>query len=594
MKKFAIFFLAIAVTFLLVACNAVKPDDGGQGGNTEPPAYEPHVTHVDGDGDGRCDLCLAVMPKNECSVHMDDDGDGKCDICGKSLAPTHTVHMDDDEDGKCDICGQPVGGGNTQPPAPTHTVHMDDDEDGACDVCGQRLKLSADGWYTLVQKIEEGVDVTENYLLYSLRVEGSKATLYVTDVCGRTETAYDAQTTSDSLVLKQGFRTQSYLVGSDGSLFFDGLQNGKSVTLRLSLEKSYTLPADSGEVAFTGELFGDDINENFYNYCPTVMFEGNDVMHVWYCSNEISGNVTDHVAYRKGQLSSDGKWTFSEKKLVLSPSENTWDARHVCDPSVVKGKFAYKGAQYSYLMAYLGCESSDCTANEVGLAVANSPEGPWVKYEGAFCNFHTSVDYTATAWGYGQPSLVSVDKGGKVILFYTKGIYSGTYTQAEMWDLSNLDAPVKLKENKLTDGGSVEVFNNADFAYDPSTNSFYCVKEDHIAGGWYPTDGGVNWISGSVSVFYAMMGDNDALVGDSLFKANPWTKVSTVGESLTGFKRNHNAGIATDEYGWIVDGSKIPVVYTMSLLASQFPDWEAHGQWPALHTYRLHGAVIYR
>jgi len=28
---------------------------------------------------------------------------------------------------------------------------------------------------------------------------------------------------------------------------------------------------DKGDVVFTDELFGDDIEQNFYNYCPSVM-----------------------------------------------------------------------------------------------------------------------------------------------------------------------------------------------------------------------------------------------------------------------------------------------------------------------------------
>ena len=35
-------------------------------------------------------------------THIDEDGNGKCDICDKAM-PAHT-HTDEDCDGKCDIC----------------------------------------------------------------------------------------------------------------------------------------------------------------------------------------------------------------------------------------------------------------------------------------------------------------------------------------------------------------------------------------------------------------------------------------------------------------------------------------------------------
>lgn len=43
------------------------------------------------------------------------------------------------------------------------------------------------------------------------------------------------------------------------------------------------------------------------------------------------------------------------------------------------GEFAYEGETYGYLMAFLGCARTDCQVNEVGLAVAKTPEGPWKK-----------------------------------------------------------------------------------------------------------------------------------------------------------------------------------------------------------------------
>jgi|GEM_PF-284092 len=484
------------------------------------------------------------------------------------------------------------GGGST------HSVHMDDDGDGVCDICGERLAATVgeyDGSYKLTEKIVDGRDMTGTYVLNKLEIEGAQAVWYEVDIAGVSQTNFTCDASLDGVTLSVGFRELAFSYDKEGeSLVYSGRYGGHNLQLTFVIDKTQPSETESGQVNFNDQLFGDDINENFYNYCPSIMIEGNDTMHIWYCSNEISGNVTDFIAYRKGKLTADGKWTFTEKKLVLSAGrDGEWDSRHACDPTVVKGKFEYNGENYNYLMAYLGCLTSNGAINEVGVAVAKKPEGPWVKYGGnPIANFRTSIEFNSSSWGYGQPSLVSVDRQGKVILFYTKGITSGTFTYAEMWDLSNLNAPVKMKEGKLADGGEIEVLNNADFAYDPVSGNFYCIKEDHIAGGWYPDDGGVNWIGGSVSLFCAGMKSTDEYVGDSLFAQAPWTKVTTVGKALTGFARNHNAGLVTDEYGWLMYGDRIPVVYTMSMLKTDFPDWEAGGQWPALHTYRLHGIVL--
>lgn len=216
-----------------------------------------------------------------------------------------------------------------------------------------------------------------------------------------------------------------------------------------------------------------------YNYCPSVMQEGENIRHIYYCANIADRAVIDAIAYRRG-IRVEGVWYWSPEQIVLTPSEKTfdyktfdwdgvdwsaqdwdkdvawdngaWDRRHVCDPSVIKGEFAYRGENYSYLMAYLGCYVAD-RDNEIGLAVSKSPAGPWVRVEyaadpekdvnhidglvsekdpwtrgnRAFIAFDASFEeyydsaaaQIAGAWGVGQPSLVSVDKKGKVLVFYT-------------------------------------------------------------------------------------------------------------------------------------------------------------------------------
>ncbi len=485
-------------------------------------------------------------------------------------------------------------------------------ENSVCTVCGEadpqvtvppvltdEEKVS--GWYTLTEKTVSGGDVTGNYLYNVLHLNGGNATWYETDLTGLKTTEATYTVSGDVIALRVGLKEYKFTYDPAAkTMDYSGKVNRKEVTMHFAFRENYTLPQGEGSVAFTDKLFGESLEENFYNYCPTILMEDASTMHIWYCANKDSGNVTDYIAYRKGTLHADGKWTFTEKQLVLSPGENAtdWDYRHVCDPSVVKGEFRYKGTQYNYLMAYLGCLPSDCTCNEVGIAVAQNPEGPWVKVDevNPIANYYESSFYDpsgAQYWGYGQPSLINVDKGGKVLLFYSKGLAT-TITQVELWDLSNLDDPKKLSEAELTNRGIVnasggsDVINNADFAYDPVTQRIYCIKEDF----GYPTDGGVNWITGSNTLFYVELKDDETTIGDTLFGEFDWNKTGAITSAATGYARNHNMGIVTDAYGWIMDSTKIPIVYTMSDLVTDHPDWEGGGQWPALHTYRLCGYVF--
>lgn len=450
--------------------------------------------------------------------------------------------------------------------------------------------IGQEGYYTLTQKTVAGVDITDSFLCNTIYLANGEAELYSVDFEGA-ETQTGTYTVSGGTVsIVIGIKTYNYTYDmATGSMTYSGKISKQQVVMTYTYDSTYQKGTVNSGVSFQGatELFGDDLSKNFYNYCPSVMMEGSDTMHIWYCANEISSNVTDYVAYRKGTLNDSGKWTFGERQLVLGPgASGTWDSRHTCDPSVVKGVFGWNGETYSYLMSYLGCKTSDCTKNEVGIAVAKNPEGPYVKVDtiNPIANFYTADDYKSNGWGYGQPSVISVDKQGKILLFYTVG--SGeTYVRVEEWDLSNLAAPQKLRTKAVSKMGTTGGFNNADFAYDPGLQRLYCIKEDTP----YPTDGGVNWISGSNTVCYVDLGDAGL---ETLFGEYMWSVLGTVNKTATGFDRNHNSGLMTDEYGRLLNSFKIPVVYTMSDLASAYPGWNGGGQWPALHTYRLHGYVF--
>ena len=335
---------------------------------------------------------------------------------------------------------------------------------------------------------------------------------------------------------------------------------------------------------------------NKYNYCPSYFIEDN-IAHVYYCTNKDEGNVTDYVGYRKGEVVNNKVKYSDNSQYVLTHGEmGSWDSRHACDPSVVKGEFKYHGEEYNYLMAYLGCVPSDCTQNETGIAVSKTPDGPWIKCdfkEDGVTKINPIVPFSdfscnETSWGTGQPSLVSVDKKGRVLLFTTVGATNGTFTNLREYDFSDIDNYKLLRERVSIniDGirgstGSASFINNADFGYDEVNKRIIMAKPRQFFG----TDGkSPSFIADTIDVYY--IDDTEGSeIGDVLFAGKNTTKIwkliGSVNESLTGFLRNHNTGLVTDEYKRIDSSSPLGVLFTRS-------DEDSGGQWSYLSTYRLY------
>ena len=297
--------------------------------------------------------------------------------------------------------------------------------------------------------------------------------------------------------------------------------------------------------------------------------------YVYYCTNKDSKRIVDYVGFRKGTVLSNGEIKWGAESRVLSPTSGSWDAMHTCDPSVIKGKFSYNSEEYYYLLAYLGCTSIDNQDNKVGLAVAKSPEGPFIKIgDKPFVDFTMDPSVSVFQWGVGQPSLVSQDKEGKVYLFYTRGDKDGTRTIVENWDLSNLNAPELIKRETLSHKGLVDlngggdIINNADFAYDPESGRFYASSDCHPM----PSDD-PNFISTHFRITSFDPGEG--------FSDITWTNEYQIGPDDTGFARNHNTGIVRDEYGYTLPGDEITVFYTRSLTG---PD--------SLWSYRIYNYTV--
>jgi hypothetical protein len=250
-----------------------------------------------------------------------------------------------------------------------------------------------------------------------------------------------------------------------------------------------------------------------YQYCPTNVNGA-----ILYCSNENNkGEVKDGI-YLNGTQ-------------VLATTSGAWDSAQVCDPSVISGNFAFNGSSYTYLMAYLGCATNDCTNNEIGFAVSNDLYN-WTKVGKIVSCVNDGF------WGVGQPALMNLKNDGMVYLFYTSGTAAKTTTYAQYLDCRDLNNIQNLGQVEITT--PYDFISNADFGY--ADGYLYMTCDTHPF-----SEGVLNFISDKQTVYKAAW--------SSSFKELPvlsWQIETVIDASQTGYAKNHNACFAKDGYGNLI------------------------------------------
>ena len=456
-----------------------------------------------------------------------------------------------------------------------------------------------DASYVFMSATDGDVDLTDDFVLYNADFAADGSVKVVINYLNMLQTRNGKYTVSGDVVTeKSEGKTYTYRIFGDILLTTfedDGAQI--SVTLTKKAADDDKVKA----VDFESVLFGDDINDTKkFNYCPAILTEtdagGNTVMHIWYCTNKDSGIIMDHIGYRTGVLQEDGKWLFSDEKIVLAPTEGTWDGRHTCDPAVIKGEFRMGGQTYNYLMAYLGCTTEDYQKNETGFAVAKDVGGPWVKVDSVnpIVPWYDDGDMATEQgkyeswqgtsriyWGTGMPSLVSIDGKGEVLLFYSSTLRG---TGVRRLDLSDIDHPVTKFTTSLSHNGIVNSrglkcnVGIADFAFDPVAKRLYVtgVTNDKL-----PEDVTKTLVnSHSLLAYVEGPGDMEAVCAALQSGSYKWNVVGYVGPSDTGWNRNHNPGMVRSALGYVPSSNKVGVVVSTG-----------NNDWPNenIFTYRLFG-----
>lgn len=454
------------------------------------------------------------------------------------------------------------------------------------------------GNYSLLSATQNGSDVTDSFGMYSVEFNGSNMNVFITylNTPERRKSTYSAT----NKTVTETYNGQKYTYTIDGDTLKTKYKDVDS-TIDIVLKKEVDPDTIDKSVDFESVLFGESINDvKKFNYCPAILTEVNDkgqtVMHIWYCTNKESGIIMDHIGYRTGVLQENGKWLFSDEQIVLAPTSGTWDSRHTCDPTVIKGEFKLNGETYNYLMSYLGCTTEDYQKNETGLAVAKNVGGPWVKVD----NLNPIVPWyddgdeeteqqkyesfkgtSKIYWGTGMPSLISVDGKGEVLLFYSSTLRG---TGVRRLDLSDLNNPKQVYVQSVNYNGAVNSQGMqctpgiADFAYDKTAKRLYVTATTNEKR---PPDVTKTLVSShSLLMYIDNVEDMNSACNLLLNGGYKWTVVGYIGPDETGWNRNHNPGLVKTDGGYIPDSSKIGVVVSTGNV-----DWANEN----IFTYRLFG-----
>ncbi|SER75001.1 hypothetical protein SAMN05216188_1155 [Lentzea xinjiangensis] len=166
-----------------------------------------------------------------------------------------------------------------------------------------------------------------------------------------------------------------------------------------------------------------------YNYAPAVMLDGGKV-RTWWCSQmDVAKPDGDDILYSEGP-SADGPFTPAHP--VLSGSSTSFDAKHTCDPSLIK-------IGDTYYMYYTGA-ARDNHANGSSVGVATSKDGVhWTRANGGQAILGTSNDIIReNTYGAGQQSALYLD-GWVYLLFTDTTGFAGATNGAGQYVLRSQD-----------------------------------------------------------------------------------------------------------------------------------------------------------
>lgn len=295
-----------------------------------------------------------------------------------------------------------------------------------------------------------------------------------------------------------------------------------------------------------------------YNYAPSFIQDEYGIRYGYICENRDPFEIVDYVYLYKGIPTKDG-YVWQPGTEVIAPSADGWDDCHICDPDVREFKTKWKGKTYTWIMTYLGVDQWDCNHNQIGLAVAENIEGPWIKFDG-----NPIVPYEGRdKWGTGQSTTI-VKNDSTILLFYHSTTENGPYAMREIIlnDLDNIRLGEEIKVPYLSANSYPAISKAKDKLFMVSE-----MRSDYYDKSQIPT-----WVGDLCRVAYIPLTEGDELNSDQWAKPqeDPWRVIHTITPEHSGFPRNHNPGFLTDTKGYLVDDNELVVYFTPAVMGS---DW---------------------
>ncbi len=177
-----------------------------------------------------------------------------------------------------------------------------------------------------------------------------------------------------------------------------------------------------------------------YRYGVTYLYGDDDIVHAYFaCVGTISGEW-DWISYRRSE---DGGTTWSEERIVLTPTQDSMDHFSNCDPGVVY----FNGYYY---LGYTSTLNEKGNCNNVFVARSKNPDGPFEKWNGSGWGGYEPqpifyYDENYGVFGMGEPSFVELN--GTLYIYYTNAAPSGEYTMVATADATNENWPATIQNH---------------------------------------------------------------------------------------------------------------------------------------------------
>lgn len=318
--------------------------------------------------------------------------------------------------------------------------------------------------------------------------------------------------------------------------------------------------------------------ESKYSYCPSVLKQADGTIHLFFCGNPQNLIMVDNIFHIK--INPDGSKT-SPKSVLQPGNPGSWDDHHTCDPSVVEGSFKWNNVSYKYAMFFLS-NMHGVYYNEIGVAFSNSLDADsWIKFPEQIIKKSWSGDgdqiigNNMKSWGVGQPSVVSLDGKGKLLLTYTIGDIGGTRIVWSETDMSNMNAYTITAPQAIVNSGLLTIDKksrdytcNSEFAINKEADKIVMIRPVQPHPTTYPA-----YLNSSLEIVYMNL-------SDFLNQRGSWAPLYRITPEDTGYPRNHNAALLRDNFGNIQNWEEPIFYFTVSKAAPEVqPLGTSHAEW---------------